>query len=433
MATAISGSEYGATAARDVPEGLPKFSPNANALLEAARAEASRRGHSIAGTEHVLWALLQPGCTARVLGWIESNVAPQEDGLPWSSVVLSRLEANPVFRPTVEASEACLARTFSPNILEAVAGAAAAPSPPVMLSQSLRDALALIPQFAGGPVQDGALTIDDGLVATEFILAAILLHSINTAADVLARVSRGQINSWRVCEAIRADPAKIHVERAGLLALSTFDVGEGARTTGGAAGDFEWGSELPDPRSLPASPTATSNWLLPGKLIIGAHPDPGDVVALMDEARVTTFVSLIGEYSTSHYQQKRYPAAVARGGRSASFVHFPVEDFYVPKAEELRSIVLNLKQRLTQNGEVVFVHCRGGHGRTGTVVIPLIAALFDIDDAPAADFVLTTTRTARPSDRRYPQWCHMPETDEQIAVCREVNGSVRLRTRKGRR
>ena len=139
MATAISGSEYGATAARDVPEGLPKFSPNANALLEAARAEASRRGHSIAGTEHVLWALLQPGCTARVLGWIESNVAPQEDGLPWRSVVLSRLEANPVFRPTVEASEACQARTFSPNILEAVAGAAAAPSPPVMLSQSLRE------------------------------------------------------------------------------------------------------------------------------------------------------------------------------------------------------------------------------------------------------------------------------------------------------
>lgn len=429
----VSASDYGATTAVGVPDGLPRFSPNANALLDAAREEANRRGHSIAGTEHVLWALLQPACTARVLRWLESNIPAQEYGVPWRCAVLARLEANPVFAPTAEAKAACLMRTFSPNLETAVVGgAAASPQPPVLLSQSLRDALLLIPQFAGGPVRDGALTIEDGLVATEFVVASILLHSVNTAADILGRVSRGQINSWRVCEAIGADPTKIHVKREGLLELSTFDVGGGVSSVARASDPYVWGRALPDARALPPAPTSTSNWLLPGKLIIGEHPQPRDVRPLMDGAGVTTFVSLIGEYDMSEYQ-RRYPAEAAREGRSASFVHFPVRDFYVPQAEELRSIVLDLKRRLTQSGEVVFVHCRGGHGRTGTVVIPLIAALFDIDDPPAADFVLTATRTARASDRDYPQWCHMPETEEQIAVCREVNASVRLRTREGRR
>jgi protein-tyrosine phosphatase len=138
-------------------------------------------------------------------------------------------------------------------------------------------------------------------------------------------------------------------------------------------------------------------------------------------------VSLIGEYSTESYRNRQYPAAVAV---LAHFVHFPIRDFHVPVAEELESIVLELKLRLTQRREVVFVHCRGGHGRTGTVVIPLVAALFDLEDAAATGFVMVATSTHRPSDMRW--GAEMPETAKQEAATRAANARVRMKTRKGR-
>ena len=37
--------------------------------------------------------------------------------------------------------------------------------------------------------------------------------------------------------------------------------------------------------------------------------------------------------------------------------------------------VIALRRRLL-DGEVIYLHCRGGHGRTGTVAIPLLASVF---------------------------------------------------------
>ena len=382
-------------------DGLPAFSPNAQALLDAARGEAARRCHRAVGTEHILWALLQPGCSARIVGWLGQKIVAPEDGSTWQEQLLERLEANPLFTP-----------------------AAARPCEPV-LGRSLREVFETILRFASGPVNDGDVCIVEGLVATEFIVAGIMLHGVNTAAELLGRASRGQVDSWTIFSAIGVDPTRIHVERTALLEVASFSTGAAAPDLGIAgAGGFALGSDLPDPRALPVSPTHTSNWLVPGSLIIGAHPSSDDVQALM-AAGVTTFVSLIGEYTTEEYRKQRYPAEVA-----AHFVHFPINDFHVPVVEELESIVLELKLRLTQRREVIFVHCRGGHGRTGTVVIPLMAALFDLDDVAATQYVVTATSTNRPSDMRW--GADMPETAAQAKSTRAANARVRMQSRKGR-
>jgi hypothetical protein len=130
------------------------------------------------------------------------------------------------------------------------------------------------------------------------------------------------------------------------------------------------------------------------------------ICRLLDSG-ITTFVSLIGEYSTAQYRS-RYPAEVAQylgsttgkpgGACCVQFLHFPIRDFEVPDAHALSRLVDELKRRILE-GETLFVHCRGGHGRTGTVVIPLLAALFNIPTAQAKEYVRWSTVTYRASDR----------------------------------
>jgi protein-tyrosine phosphatase len=45
----------------------------------------------------------------------------------------------------------------------------------------------------------------------------------------------------------------------------------------------------------------------------------------------------------------------------------PIRDFSVPSEEELRAILDAIDEALA-DGHTVFVHCRGGIGRTGTVI-----------------------------------------------------------------
>ena len=77
----MNAAAYGAVRPPDQVDfgidGLPAFSPNALALLTAARDEAAARGHPGVGTEHVLWALVQPGCGARVKGWLGEQMQPR--------------------------------------------------------------------------------------------------------------------------------------------------------------------------------------------------------------------------------------------------------------------------------------------------------------------------------------------------------------------
>lgn len=234
-------------------------------------------------------------------------------------------------------------------------------------------------------------------------------------STVVRRRRRLDAVDWGADEKHAETAVSIYVDVAELAAFST--VGDGGALSP-SAGDFTVG-DLPDPRALPESPTYESTWLVPGHLIIGSEPGDPQVSALLD-AGVTTFVSLIGEYNTEHYRNMVYPART-----TANFLHFPVLDRGTCATEALVALVLELKFRLTQRREVIYVHCLGGHGRTGMVVIPLMAALFDLDDSAAAQFVVTATNVGRASDRELPWDAKMPETRAQERVTREANVLVR--------
>jgi len=209
------------------------------------------------------------------------------------------------------------------------------------------------------------------------------------------------------------------------------------------------GQPLPSPSlAVVAGPTDGSNWLVPGHLIIGTKPTVADAQALMG-AGVNTFCSLIGEWSPARYHEREYPAELAAtrtpqgraGGDGlglatvdAMFLHFGIADFDAPQPAELETLVLELRRRLL-DGEVIYLHCRGGHGRTGTVAIPLLASVFRAATEPAERdgnlveaYVNRLTREGRPIDReliRRGAHVELPETDEQRKSSRVVSRRLR--------
>ena len=97
---------------------------------------------------------------------------------------------------------------------------------------------------------------------------------------------------------------------------------------------------------------ASMRWIEPGRLLAGAYPRTVDALV---EGRVTLVVDLTEEGELAPYV---LPAGIRH-------VRAPIPDFGVPAAEQLRR-TLDLIDSETDG--VAFVHCRGGCGRTGTVV-----------------------------------------------------------------
>ena len=99
-------------------------------------------------------------------------------------------------------------------------------------------------------------------------------------------------------------------------------------------------------------PIAGSYWLEPDRLLIGPHPG-GRLDAL---AGIDVVVALTEEDELLPYE---LPPGIR-------LVRRAIPDFGCPSAEELGE-TLDLLDRELAGGSRVYLHCRGGIGRTGTV------------------------------------------------------------------
>lgn len=153
-------------------------------------------------------------------------------------------------------------------------------------------------------------------------------------------------------------------------------------------------------RSAYCGPTDESNWVLPGRLMVGAFPGVADdfendrILASLLDAGVTTFVCLQKEYDPFATEEEwrsgsairpYFDAAVdmASGSRQLAFLHFGIEDCNVGEDSDVTRFAIDLANRLRYTEEVVYLHCWGGHGRTGTLVCLLLHLLYGLDDKDA--------------------------------------------------
>jgi predicted protein tyrosine phosphatase len=106
-------------------------------------------------------------------------------------------------------------------------------------------------------------------------------------------------------------------------------------------------------------------WVEEGRLLAGEYPGVVDEeearqrIVGLEELGVTLFVDL-----TEPSESDPYEAFLADGVRA---IRKPISDFTAPSPEEMRAILDLIEEDLAA-GSVIYLHCLGGVGRTGTVV-----------------------------------------------------------------
>lgn len=121
-------------------------------------------------------------------------------------------------------------------------------------------------------------------------------------------------------------------------------------------------------------PLPNSYWVIPGRLLAGEYPCSLDErqarwkARRLLEAGVDYFLDLTeaDEYGLRPYHGVVSLEAEAKGYRP-QFFRNAIQDMEVPDPARMREILDTLEAALSA-GHIVYIHCFGGIGRTGTVV-----------------------------------------------------------------
>jgi hypothetical protein len=165
-------------------------------------------------------------------------------------------------------------------------------------------------------------------------------------------------------------------------------------------------------------PPSGSYWIVPEKLLGGAHPAS---LSLADTIRrlemlvgrgVTSFVDL-----TEPGEAPPYIALAPDGGagrtKELRYVRMPLPDHKIPPSPQCMNAILDHVERELADGHSVFLHCRAGIGRTGTV-----AGCHLIRGGMAPEEALQYLQRQWEQGGRTAVWPHTPETDEQMEYVR---------------
>ena len=194
-------------------------------------------------------------------------------------------------------------------------------------------------------------------------------------------------------------------------------------------------------------PTPWSNWVIKGRLLAGAFPASTDdtetdlILTKLLELGVDTFVCLQAEFSMAT------PEAIWRSGQALrpyvkdaqrllvqaratnnsritqtrlDLVHLPIMDGGITSDIALSKLADDCCQRIL-NGERMYVHCWGGHGRTGTLIAVMLARLYCISTEEA----LLYTQLLH-DVRKYPQNVRSPQTQVQVEQVKRILASERV-------
>lgn len=119
----------------------------------------------------------------------------------------------------------------------------------------------------------------------------------------------------------------------------------------------------------------TSSFFIEGKAMFGSYPTQ-ESVDVLEEKGVRCFVDLTNEYETK----------ITPYTTKYNYISFPITDYGIPTDRflfskfiyQLCDIIIN-----RPTGELVYIHCKGGHGRAGIVVSCVISEIFSVDSSTA--------------------------------------------------
>ena len=130
-------------------------------------------------------------------------------------------------------------------------------------------------------------------------------------------------------------------------------------------------------------PTHESNWLIPkvsaapgfGSLCVGSYPDSNKgYLVKLQAAGLNTFVCLNDEYGTRD-KYGDYFEPYATKIPADRFIWKRIKDMKTGDDTDLLEVADEVVKRV-KNGEHVYLHCAGGHGRTGGYAAIILHKLY---------------------------------------------------------
>jgi ADP-ribosylglycohydrolase len=172
-------------------------------------------------------------------------------------------------------------------------------------------------------------------------------------------------------------------------------------------------STAPARDDAPPRPVDESYWLLPGRLLVGAHPGSRSRAQAMDrlrrflEAGVTCFIDLTEPDETPSYEAL-LPFETPTG-RRVEYLREPIVDHGVPANRETMARILAMLDGALESGHTVYLHCRAGIGRSA-----MAAACWLGERGASGEQALAELARCWPQAAQSRHWPRIPETDEQV-------------------
>lgn len=173
-------------------------------------------------------------------------------------------------------------------------------------------------------------------------------------------------------------------------------------------------------------PHDTCNYVLPKQLLAGSYPgskrEPEHTAKIRAclEVGVDCFLCLqpLEEVSLRFVPYAKVAKRLvdeegSRGrGHELEFLHLPMPDGGVTEDAALRTGLTAIVERI-RAGRIVYVHCWGGHGRTGTLICALLVSYYGLTTVQAQEYCMHA-HTQRASPHAAGYWPHSQEQWDQV-------------------
>ncbi len=124
---------------------------------------------------------------------------------------------------------------------------------------------------------------------------------------------------------------------------------------------------------IPRRPHGNTYWVEPGRLLAGEYPGDtnGDAASTRLgrylDAGIDYFIDLTEAGELEPYEDRLHAEAAARG-KKVEYRRLPIRDVSVPQSPDGMREILDTIEAALSAKRIVYVHCWGGVGRTGTVI-----------------------------------------------------------------
>ena len=129
-------------------------------------------------------------------------------------------------------------------------------------------------------------------------------------------------------------------------------------------------------------PFYISNWLS-DKLCVGGYPKNQFELNTLLSAGITTFVCLNEPFEKD--RSYKYENDLPKD-KNCSFINEPIEDMNITSDVKVRTLCENIVKKIYK-GEKVYIHCKGGHGRTGTIAGIVLYMLYKLSIQQIFDYL----------------------------------------------